>query len=100
LLKYFNDNWKISKQDGIFVFLLYHKFKTMSYNTAELLKLPVMDRYDIALALWESIESENIPVSKEEREFAEMRLEEYRKNPKEVIKWEDARAQIKEEYGI
>ncbi len=72
----------------------------MSYNTAELLKLPVIERYDIALALWESIEDEELPVTAEERAFAEMRLQEHLNNPKDVIKWEDARAQIKKEYGI
>jgi putative addiction module component (TIGR02574 family) len=72
----------------------------MSYNTEELLKLPVIERYDIALALWESIENEELPVTAEERAFAEMRLLEHLNNPKDVIKWEDARAQIKKEYGI
>jgi putative addiction module component (TIGR02574 family) len=72
----------------------------MSYNTEELLKLPVIERYDIALALWESIEDEELPVTAEERAFAEMRLQEHLNNPKDVIKWEDARAQIKKEYGI
>jgi putative addiction module component (TIGR02574 family) len=72
----------------------------MSYNTEELLKLPVVERYDIALALWESIENEELPVTAEERAFAEMRLQEHLNNPKDVIKWEDARAQIKKEYGI
>jgi putative addiction module component (TIGR02574 family) len=72
----------------------------MSYNTEELLKLPVIERYDIALALWESIEDEELPITAEERAFAEMRLQEHLNNPKDVIKWEDARAQIKKEYGV
>ncbi len=38
----------------------------MSYNTYELLKLPVIERYDIALALWESFEDEDIPANEEE----------------------------------
>ena len=72
----------------------------MSYNKEELLKLLVAERYAIALALWESIEEEELPVTDEEKAFAEMRLQEYLNNPKDVIKWEDARAQIKQEYGI
>ncbi len=72
----------------------------MSYNKEELLKLPVAERYDIAVALWDSIEEEELPVTDEEKAFAEMRLQEHLNNPKDVIKWEDARAQIKKEYGI
>lgn len=72
----------------------------MSYNTEELLKLPVIERYDIAVALWESIEDEDLPITDEEKVFAGMRLQEYLNNPKDVLKWEDARIQIKKEYGI
>ncbi len=72
----------------------------MSYNKEELLKLPVAERYDIAVALWDSIEEEDLPVTDEEKAFAEMRLQEHLNNPQDVIKWEDARAQIKKEYGI
>jgi Putative addiction module component len=72
----------------------------MSYNTAELLKIPVIERYDIALALRESIEDEKLPVTAEERAFAKMRLQEHLNNPKDVIKWEDARAQIEKKFGI
>ncbi len=72
----------------------------MSYNKEELLKLPAAERYDIAVALWDSIEEEDLPVTDEEKAFAEMRLQEHLNNPKDVIKWEDARAQIKKEYGI
>jgi putative addiction module component (TIGR02574 family) len=72
----------------------------MSYNTAELLKLPVGERYDIALALWDSIEGDELPFTEEERVFAEMRLKEHLNNPLEVIKWDDARTQLIKEYGI
>jgi putative addiction module component (TIGR02574 family) len=72
----------------------------MSYNTEELLKLPVIERYDIAVALWDSIEDENLPITGEEKVLAEMRLQEYLDNPKDILKWEDARAQIKKQYGI
>lgn len=72
----------------------------MSYNTEELLKLPVTERYEIAVALWESIEEENLPITDEEKVFSEKRLEEYLNNPKDILKWEDARTQIKKEYGI
>ncbi|MCY7291088.1 MAG: addiction module protein [Ferruginibacter sp.] len=71
----------------------------MSYNKEELLKLPVIERYDIALALWESIEDEDLPITEEEKAFSEMRLQEHLNNPKDVLKWEDARMQIKKEYG-
>ncbi len=72
----------------------------MSYNTEELLKLPVIERYDIAIALWESIENEDLPVTEEEEVLAEIRLQEHLNNPKDILKWEDAREQIKKEYGI
>ncbi len=72
----------------------------MSFNTAELLKLPVGERYDIALALWDSIEGDELPITEDERVFAEMRLKEHLNNPQEVIKWDDARTQLIKEYGI
>lgn len=72
----------------------------MSYNTEELLKLPVIERYDIAVALWESIEDEDLPITEEEKILAEIRLQEHLNNPKDIMKWEDAREQIKKEYGI
>jgi putative addiction module component (TIGR02574 family) len=72
----------------------------MSYNTDELMKLPVVERYDIALALWESIEEEELLVTVEERIFAEQRYQEHLKNPNNVISWDEARAQIKKEYSI
>jgi putative addiction module component (TIGR02574 family) len=72
----------------------------MSYNTEELLKLPVIERYDIAVALWESIEDEDLPITEEEKILAEIRLLEHLNNPKDILKWEDAREQIKKEYGI
>ncbi len=72
----------------------------MSYNTEELLKLPVIERYDIAVALWESIEDEDLPITEEEKILAEIRLQEHLNNPKDILKWEDAREQIKKEYGI
>lgn len=71
----------------------------MSYNTSELLNLPAMERYNIAVELWASIEEE-LPISDEEKRFAETRLEEYLKQPNEVLRWEDARAQLKKEYGV
>lgn len=72
----------------------------MSYNTEELLKLPVIERYDIAVALWESIEDEDLPITEEEKILAEIRLQEHLNNPKDILKWEDAREQIKKEYGV
>ncbi len=72
----------------------------MSYNIEELLKLPVLERYDIELALWESIEEEDIPVTEEEKIFVEQRYQEYLKNSNEGITWDNARAQIKKQFGI
>jgi putative addiction module component (TIGR02574 family) len=72
----------------------------MSYNTAELLKLPVIERYDIALALWESIEDEELPVTSEERVIAEERYNEYLKNPNAGFTWEECRKKIQLKYGF
>ena len=72
----------------------------MSYNTEELLKLPAIERYAIAVVLWESIENEDLPISEEEKVLAEIRLQDHLNNPKDILKWEDARSQIRKEYGI
>ncbi len=72
----------------------------MSYNTEELLKLPVEEKYDLALALWESIEDMELPVSQQEKIIAEERYQAFLKNPNSGMTWDVCRKKIHLKYGF
>ena len=55
----------------------------MSYNKKELLNLPAEEKKELAEALWNSIEDNSLPVSKEEIAFAEERYKMHLENPGE-----------------
>lgn len=58
----------------------------------ELLKLAPADRIEMAEVLWESVEpQDHPPLSPEQIEEAERRLDEHEKDPTSAIPWEDVR---------
>jgi putative addiction module component (TIGR02574 family) len=64
----------------------------------ELLKLDASQRLEIAEQLWESVcvESEAAIASPAEIAFIDRRLNEYLKNPTDVVPW----AQVRKELGL
>lgn len=62
----------------------------------ELLKLDPADRLEVAEALWESIEPEDQPpLSPEQIEEAERRIDEHERDPGSAILWEDVRVWLR-----
>jgi len=63
----------------------------------EILKLSQSDRVEFMLEAWEAIEvcPEDIPVTPEQIQECERRLEYLRKHPESSIDWRDAMAQLR-----
>jgi putative addiction module component (TIGR02574 family) len=58
----------------------------------ELLKLEPADRIEMLGLLWESLEAQdNPPISPEQIEEAERRIDEHERDPGSAIAWEDVR---------
>lgn len=55
---------------------------------SELTALPVVDRLRVVESLWNSIESESVSVSPEQREEIARRIKSHEENPNEVLTWE------------
>lgn len=72
----------------------------MQYNKKELLKLPAHEKQELAEALWNSIEDNSLPVSKEEIAFAEERYKMHLANPKEGMTREEFAKKVKSKYGF
>ena len=62
---------------------------------SELMKLTPAERIDLAQELWDSIAQHELPpLSEEEKEELERRLEEHRRDPSTAITWEELKARL------
>ncbi|MFS8083140.1 MAG: addiction module protein [Ginsengibacter sp.] len=64
----------------------------MSYNKEELFKLPVEQKYELVMDLWENIDEEflgNLMSKKGFKSEIESRIERIEKDPGILIPWED-----------
>lgn len=64
----------------------------MSYNREELLNLPVAEKYELVLDLWESIDDDFLGKEMTKKGFEEdidKRIERIEKNPELLIPWEE-----------
>lgn len=61
-----------------------------------LTSLPVSERLRIVESLWNSIESEPVTVSPEQREEIRRRVEAHETNPDELLTWEEVLDQLRE----
>ena len=66
-------------------------------DLTDILELSVQDRISLAQQIWDSVASDpdSIPLSAEQREELERRLEEYRKNPQDGAAWEDVQRRLR-----
>jgi putative addiction module component (TIGR02574 family) len=66
-------------------------------NMAAILGLSVEDRITLAERIWDSIAADatTLPLTEEQREELERRLDDHRPTPHEVIGWEEARARTR-----
>jgi putative addiction module component (TIGR02574 family) len=62
----------------------------------ELQKLSAVDKFALAVELWDELSSnpEEIPVTEGQLNELDRRFEEYRCNPDRVVPWEQAKAKI------
>ena len=72
----------------------------MPYNKEELFNLPVEEKLELVEALWDKIDDELMPVTEEEINFANERLELHRQNITDGIGWSEFKKKIKEKYGF
>ena len=72
----------------------------MAYNKEELLKLPVLEKQELAEALWNSIDDNTLPVTDEEISFAEERYQLHLKTPEDGFTWKELREKVKNKYGF
>ena len=72
----------------------------MSYNKKELLNLPAEEKQELAEALWNSIEDNSLPVSKEEIAFAEERYKLHLKNPNDGLTKDEFAKKVKSKNGF
>ncbi len=62
---------------------------------SELMKLTPAERIDLVQDLWDSIAQQDLPpLSDEEREELERRLEEHRRDPSVAITWDELKARL------
>jgi putative addiction module component (TIGR02574 family) len=61
---------------------------------AEARKLSPDDRLELIGELWDTLESEDLPVSAEERTILESRIADLEKNPSAQESWQQARASL------
>ncbi|MES2304979.1 MAG: addiction module protein [Gemmatimonadota bacterium] len=70
----------------------------MTKTLAELFRLPVAERAEIAAALWESVagspESTGLPLTPEQRAELERRLAEHERDPDSALDWEIVRRRL------
>ena len=66
---------------------------------AELLKLSVSDRVEIAMALWESLSeterAEQLPLAVEQEAELDRRLAEHIANPASAVPWDEVRKKLR-----
>jgi putative addiction module component (TIGR02574 family) len=61
---------------------------------AELLKLDVEERIELAEFLWDSARDENLPLTEAQAAEIERRLAEHERDPSTAVPWEIARARL------
>jgi putative addiction module component (TIGR02574 family) len=72
----------------------------MAYDKVELFNLPVAEKYELVMDLWDHIENDLLDVTEEEIKFAKERLKLHRENPSEGISLDELKKSISEKYGF
>ncbi len=61
---------------------------------SEILALPVEDRIQLAMSIWDSVAEETPHLSEEDKQFLDERLREHNKNPNAGDSWEVVRSRL------
>ena len=72
----------------------------MAYDKEELFNLPIAEKYELVMDLWDHIENDLLDVTEEEIQFAKERLKLHRDNPSEGISLDELKKSISEKYGF
>lgn len=72
----------------------------MAYNREDIFNLPMEEKYELAMDLWDDIENNLLEVTEEEIKFAKERLELHRLNPSKGTSWQEVKKKISEKYGF
>ena len=69
-------------------------------NIEELLKLPVAERIDLAMALWDSVAAPDLqahlPLTDAQKTELDRREDEHRRDPSSGIPWEEVQRRIRD----
>ena len=65
-------------------------------DTDSIKRLSVVERVRLAQDIWDTLQptAEELPLTEEQRQLVDRRLEEYRRDPSSAIPWEEAKARI------
>jgi len=72
----------------------------MAYDKEELFNLPVAEKYELVMDLWDRIENDLLHVTEAEIKFAKDRLKLHRENPSEGMTMDELKKSISEKYGF
>ena len=61
---------------------------------SEILAMPVEDRIQLAMSIWDSVADEASQLSEEDKQLLDERLREHRENPNAGDSWEVVRARL------
>ncbi len=69
----------------------------MSTQISDILQLSVAERIQLAEDIWDSIVASpgSVPVTDEQRQELDRRLQAYTQNPEEGISWDELRAKVR-----
>ncbi len=56
--------------------------------------LSVAEKIELLDLLWESLETENVPLTEAQRVELDYRIRRHEQNPSDVIRWEQVRAEL------
>ena len=72
----------------------------MSYNKAALIALAAAEKIALAEELWSSVETELMPITNEEIEFAKERLQLHNEQPNEGMSMDTFKKYFADKYGF
>lgn len=67
-------------------------------DLTEILRLPVNERIDVVQEIWDSVaaDTEAVPLTPEQAEELDRRLEEHERTPDDVVEWSEAEKRIRD----
>lgn len=86
------DESRVQRRGAIIIIML-------SSQRTELLKLSPSERLLLVQDLWDSLDTEDIPITEEQKDELDRRKTAYQANPASGRSWEDVKRRIIEKHG-